>query len=208
MKAVLKIIGGLIAVTLIAVAGLAATQPDTLHVERSVVVAAAPQDVFPYVNDFDLWVKWNPWGAMDPEQKLSFSDNRVGDGAWYAWEGERSGAGKMTITASVPNEKVTEDLVFTAPFASSADVSFTLAAEGDSTTLTWTFDQENSGIQKVMDVFVDMDAMLGADFERGLAAVKPLAEADAAKRKEAEAAAAQAAQAAAEAAPVEGAVAN
>lgn len=200
MKTVLKVIGGLIVVVVVGVGAMAAMQPDVSHVERSVVIAAAPADVFPFANDFDLWMKWNPWSAMDPNEVVTFSESKVGEGAWYEWKGEKVGAGKMTITSSVPNEKVTEDLVFTEPFASKAAVAFTFAPEGEGTKVTWSYDAENNAMSKVAGVFMDMDTMLGGDFDRGLASLKPLAEEAAAKRKEAEAAAEAAAAAAATAA--------
>ena len=205
MKTALKVVGGLVALVVLVVAVMAAGQPDETHVERSVLVAAAPADVFPFANDFDQWMKWNPWQAMDPDQTVTFSDNRVGPGAWYAWKSDKVGEGKMSIRESVPNEKVTEELAFTAPMASVATVTFSFAPEGDGTRVTWSFDQPNEGMGKVAGVFMDMDKMLGADFERGLDTLKPLAE-DAAKARLAaeEAAAKAAAEAAAAEALVEG----
>lgn len=196
---------GLVALLVGGVAAAASMQPDTLHVERSVVVAAAPADVFPYANEFDKWQQWNPWRELDPSQKETFSENKVGAGAWYEWQGNDDvGRGRMEITSSVPTEKVVYDLHFIEPFESRAVVTFAVAPEGEGSKLTWGFDSEQNFGAKMFALFADMDAMLGADFQRGLDKLKPLAEASAKARIEAE----QAAAAAAVAAPLDAAVAD
>lgn len=194
MKRVLIGIGGVLALGVLGFAVAASTQPDTTHVERSATVAAAPADVFPYINDFSRWDKWSPWHDLDPNQKVAVSENPAGVGAWYTWEGNDDvGKGKMTIEESVPPERLVEDLAFLEPFESRALITFTLTPEGAGTKVTWAYDAENPFMSKVFGMMVDMDAMLGADFEKGLARMKPLAEADAVARVEAERVAAEAA---------------
>lgn len=193
MKKILNVAIGVLGLTVAGVLLAAQLQPDTTHVERSATFAAAPADVFPYADDLDGWQKWSPWRDLDPHEKITFSDTRAGVGAWYTWEGEATGAGKMTVVESVPDERVRYDLRFTAPFESRADVVIALAPEGEGTRVTWAFDSENNFMSKLFGLFMDMDAMLGKDFEKGLATLQPLAEADATKRIEAERAAAEAA---------------
>jgi hypothetical protein len=196
---------GVVVVGLVVFAGVVSMQPGEMKVERSVTVAATPADVFPFANDFEQWQKWNPWRDMDPSQKEIFSENKVGVGAWYTWEGNDDvGKGKMTITESVQDQKVVEDLHFIEPFESKAVVTFSMAPAGDQTTVTWGFVSQQDFMGKAFGLFVDMDAMLGADFQRGLDKLKPLAEAAATERVASERAAAEAAAAAA-AVPVEGA---
>lgn len=198
MKNVLLSVLGLGVVAVGGFAVVVSMQPSAVHVERSITVAATAADVFPYANDFDKWQLWNPWREMDPNQKEVFSDNKAGAGAWYTWEGNDDvGKGRMEIKESVQDQKVVEDLHFIEPFESRAVVTFSLAPEGDKTKVTWGFDSENDFMGKAFGMFVDMDAMLGADFQRGLDKMKPLAEADATKRIEAERVAAEAAAAAA-----------
>ncbi|MDP2316573.1 MAG: SRPBCC family protein [Pseudomonadota bacterium] len=194
MKNVILGIVGVVAVGALVFLGAAAMQPSALHVERSVLIAATPADVFPYANDFEQWQRWNPWRDMDPSQKETFSENKVGVGAWYTWEGnDEVGKGRMTIRESVQDQKVVEDLHFIEPFESKPVVTFTLAAEGDKTKVTWGFDNEQDFKGKAFGMVMDMDAMLGADFQRGLDKLKPLAETTAMERVEAERVAAEAA---------------
>lgn len=208
-----KVLLGLLAALLLAlfaVLGLAATKPDTLTVQRSLLVQAAPADILPYAQDYRLFVQWIPWTALDPAQEVRFSEPPAGVGAWYTWKGnDKVGEGRMTILA-VSEERVDSRLEFLAPWESTANSFLTARPRGDGQTeVTWGFVQENDGMSKVMMVFMDMDAMLGADFEKGLAALKPMVEKAAAERADAERAAAERAaaeQAAADAAqaPSEG----
>lgn len=194
-KALLYVAGALAFV----VAGLAVVvsmQPDVQHVERSIVVQATPADVFPYANDLKKFGEWNPWDAMDPGIQLTYSDNPAGVGAWYTWKGEVVGAGKMAITAVVPDQKVESDLDFTEPFASHADVTLSMTPEGTGTKVTWAFDSEQNFMSKAFGLVMDMDAMLGKDFESGLATLKTVTEKAAQERLAAELAAAEAAKAA------------
>ncbi|MES2643841.1 MAG: SRPBCC family protein [Myxococcota bacterium] len=203
MKNIVLGVLGVVVVGLVAFVGVVAMQPDEMTMQRSVTVAATPADVFPFANDFEQWQKWNPWRDMDPSQKETFSDNKAGVGAWYAWEGnDKVGKGRMDLRESVQDQKVVHDLHFIEPFESKAVVTFTMAPAGDQTTVTWGFVSEQALMAKAFGLFVDMDAMLGADFQRGLDKLKPLAEAAATERVAAERAAAEAAAAAV---PVEGA---
>ncbi len=92
----------------------------------------------------------------------------VGVGAWYTWEGNDDlGKGKLTIT-SASAEEVTYDLEFIEPFPSTADVGIALDEQGDGTKVTWWMEGRNDFMGKLFDLFVGMDSVIGADFERGL----------------------------------------
>jgi len=198
MKKILTVIGGVLGVAVVGVLGAASLKPDVTHVERSLVMAAAPQDVFPYLEDYDKWYEWNPWAERDPAEKVTFSEVHHGEGAWTEWDGNDDvGQGRMTKTKVVLNERVEEDLHFMRPFDSHARAFLTVAPEGDGTKVTWGFDSDNSFGSKIMAVFMDMDAMIGPDFLHGLEKLKPLAEGAAKVRQRAEAEAATAAAAAA-----------
>lgn len=200
----IKIAIGLIGLALVTFLGVVAMQPDTTHVERSLVIVSTPADTFPLANNFDKWLLWNPWQGLDPAQKNVFSESREGPGAWYTWEGnEDVGKGKMTIKSTKPPQQLKYDLEFIEPFASTAEITMTFAAEGDKTKVTWAFDGKNDFMGKAFGLFMDMDTMLGADFEKGLNMLKPLAEQVTNDRLAAEKAAAEAAAAAA--VPAEGA---
>ena len=179
-----KIAIGLFAALVLAIVvvlGLAAGKPDTLHVERKLVMKAAPAQVFPYANDFSKFLTWIPWSELDPQQTIEFSEPPSGVGAWYTWSGNDDvGKGRMEVL-SADSDKVVHKLEFIEPFASVAETSVLMKDLGDGTVeVTWSYEQDADFGTKMMCVFMDMDAMLGADFEKGLARLKPLVEADAA----------------------------
>ena len=54
--------------------------------------------------------------------------------------------------------------------------SFELKPEGDGTRLTWTMKGKNDFQAKLFSLFVNLDRLIGGDFERGLANLKALVE--------------------------------
>lgn len=176
---------GILVVLLLAIGGLlgmASTQPDAIHVERSITITALAVDMAPFAEDLEKVNLWSPWEEKDPNVQKSYSDSKSGVGAWYAWEGnEDVGRGKQTITSTEPG-KVVHRLEFYEPFEDQADATITYAMVDGTLNVTWSFDQEAGFSTKVMTVFMDMDEMLGPDFDKGLGMLKPLVEAAAASR--------------------------
>jgi hypothetical protein len=189
-----------LAVAVGALAAVVATRPDTYHVERSTTIQAPPEVVFSSVGDMAEWSKWSPWEKRDPAMKKTYSTATSGVGATYAWEGNKEvGKGKMTITESTPPTKVAQRLEFLEPFASVAETSVALKAEGtDGTRVTWAMDGKNNFVSKAFSLAMNMDKMIGKDFDEGLSNLKKISEEKAAKAK-AEAAAKAAADAEAKA---------
>jgi hypothetical protein len=169
-----KILIGLAAVILIFVI-VVAMQPADFKVERSEVIAAAPEIVHTKVNDFTVWKDWSPWAKMDPETKLTISENAVGEGANYAWDSKKTGAGTMAITSSSP-EAIAIDLNFTKPFKADNKVVFSFLSIHGGTQITWTMTGKNGFMGKAFGLFFDMDKMVGGDFEKGLKDIKRLSE--------------------------------
>jgi hypothetical protein len=140
-------------------------------------MAAPPQNAFALVNDFHAWAAWSPWEKMDPDMKKTFGGAPSGAGATYAWTGNKQvGEGKMTIEKTSPPSLVGIKLEFFKPFAATNQATFTFTPSGEGTKVTWAMDGENNFVGKAFSMFMDMDKMVGADFEKGLAAMKTLAE--------------------------------
>ena len=163
-----------------ALALFVATRPAAFHIERSTTIAAPPERVFPLVNDLHAWLRWSPYEKKDPAMKRSYSGPQAGEGAVYGWDGNDDiGAGRMTITGSAPNQRVAIRLEFTRPMTATNEVEFLFQGSGDGTRVVWAMDGRNGFLGKLISLLLDMDAMVGADFEAGLAALKAAAEADA-----------------------------
>ncbi|MEO6950786.1 MAG: SRPBCC family protein [Polyangia bacterium] len=178
----MKVLFG-IAVVFIGVAAFVTTRPAETHVERTATVKAPADVVFAQVDDFHQWAAWSPWDKLDPTMKKTYSGPSAGTGANYAWLGnDKAGEGSMTITKSRPNEELSIRLVLLKPWQSTNVVTFSFKPSGDSTVLTWTMDRENNFMMKAVGIFTDMDKSIGVDFERGLAALTNVAEAEAHRR--------------------------
>jgi hypothetical protein len=112
--------------------GFAATRPDTFTVHRSASMKAAPDKVFPHINDFHNWAAWSPYEKLDPNMKKTLSGAAHGKGAVYEWEGNsQAGKGRMEITDSSPSSRITLSLRFEKPFKADNTVAFTLLPQGE-----------------------------------------------------------------------------
>ena len=177
IKTIALIVVGLLAIVIAVVVILALTKPATFRVERTTSIKAPPEKIFPLINDFQSWSAWSPYEKKDPAMKRTFSGPPSGKGAIYEWDGDKNvGQGRMEIMRSTPPSNVTLDLDFVKPFEAHNTVTFTLTPQGDSTTVTWAMQGPGHFISKVMRVFINMDKMVGTDFEAGLANLKALAE--------------------------------
>ena len=171
--------------TLIALAGIAivvvvvvASRPAQFRVARTARIAAKPPAVFAQVNDFHQWDAWNPWAKLDPAMKQSYAGAPAGVGAVYTWAGNSQvGEGRMTVTESRPSELIRIKMEFLKPFASTSTAEFTFRPEGDHTVVTWSMDGRNNFMAKAIHLVMNMDRMIGGQFEKGLAQMKAVAEA-------------------------------
>lgn len=173
----LRIAGIVIVVLVAAVLLFAASRPDTFHVQRSASIKAPPEKVFALINDYRNWNAWSPWEKKDPALKRTFSATTSGKGATYAWEGNKDvGQGRMEIAEAVTPSSITIKLDFVQPFEAHNIVDFTLTPLADATTVTWAMRGDTPYFAKIIHVFIDMDSMVGKDFEAGLANLKAIAE--------------------------------
>jgi hypothetical protein len=177
MTKVISIIAGVLVAAIVVVLIVAATRPDTFRVERSARIKAAPEKIFPLIDDFHRWVSWSPWEKKDPAMKRTYSGAASGKGAVYEWDGNKDvGQGRMEIIESSAPAKVVVKLDFIKPFEGHNIAEFTLLREGNATEVTWAMHGPLPLVAKVMHLFFDMDKMVGSDFAAGLANLKAVAE--------------------------------
>jgi hypothetical protein len=167
----------LLAIVLSGVLFFAVSRPDRFRIQRSATIKAPPQKIFPMINDFDAWPVWSPWERLDPELKRMRSGAASGVGSVYAWEGNKKvGTGRMEILESSPPSYVAIKLDFLKPFEAHNIAEFTLEPAVDATNVTWAMHGPSPFMAKLFAVFMDMDKMIGRDFEKGLANMKAAAE--------------------------------
>jgi uncharacterized protein YndB with AHSA1/START domain len=177
----MSFLGLLIVAGLGGVVALASLRPNVFSVSRSAVIQASPEAVFSRLVDFHAWRDWSPWAKLDPHATESFEGPQSGVGASLAWSGNRKvGAGKMTILECVKDELLRIKLDFERPMRGTQAVSFELKPEGEATRLVWAAKGKNDFIAKLFSLFVNCEKRVGGDFEKGLANLKALVEAQSA----------------------------
>lgn len=166
---VLLVLGAIVACLLF----LASRKPDSLVIERRALISAPPEDVFAQIADFEAWQAWSPWAKKDPNAQTSFGSVRAGPGASFRWQGNsKVGTGAMTIVEHEPFTKVGLRLDFEKPFRATNMAEFALQPKGQGTEVVWSMRGAAPLMSKVMDVLMNMDKMVGADVEAGLANLK------------------------------------
>jgi hypothetical protein len=167
-----------IVVILVVFVAIVAKRPSAFHIERSTSVLAAPDLVFAQLNDFHAWAAWSPWEKLDPKMARTHSGAPAGVGAAYSWNSENSkvGQGRMTIEKSDFPSLLVVQLEFIKPFAATNTVTFSIDPLGDGSRVKWAMDGHNGFLGKMLHLFMDMDKMVGGDFERGLANLRQVAE--------------------------------
>lgn len=168
----------LIVVVIAAFAGYVALQPNEFKITRSAVMAASPAAVFEQVNDFHKWNAWSPWAKLDPNAKNTFEGPATGEGAIFRWAGNAEvGEGHMKILESKPSERIRMEIGFVKPMQDTSDIEFTFRPTGDKTEMTWTMSGDHTFISKAMCTLMNMDKMVGGQFDQGLNNIKQIVEA-------------------------------
>jgi hypothetical protein len=173
----LKLVAMLFVLAVLAVVVLALRKPATIRIVRSAEIGASPAAVYAQIADLRTFNRWNPWAKMDPAIRLDYAGPAAGVGAISSWESAKVGTGRMEITEATPSSRVAMRLDFIKPFAATNGASFTLTERGSRTEVVWEMHGPSSFLQRVMSVFIDMEKMMGKNFEDGLADLRRQAEA-------------------------------
>jgi Polyketide cyclase / dehydrase and lipid transport len=169
-----------VAVIIVVVAIVATFRPSAYRIVRTATFTSSPASVFAQTNDLHKYIVWNPFGKSDPAAQYTFEGPAAGLGSTLAWSSkDQTGEDRMTIVDSRPDELVRYRLDFFKPFAGTADATFTFKSQGNQTAVTWSMEGKNTYIAKLFGLFVSMDKMIGGAFEKGLAELKTITEAEA-----------------------------
>lgn len=155
----------------------AATRPDEFRVERRLRIAAPAEKVWPLVAELRAFNRWNPYERKDPLIQSRYSGAAAGIGSRYDWDSQEVGSGSLEITGQQPGRAVQMKLDFVKPFEAHNLAEFALQPTPDGATeVRWTMHGPANFISKLMGVFINMDKMVGRDFEDGLQNLRQLAE--------------------------------
>jgi uncharacterized protein YndB with AHSA1/START domain len=179
MFEIIAIIAIVLAIAIAIILIVAATKPNAFSLQRATIVKAPPERIFPLINDFHQWRSWSPYEDRDPALKRSYGGGASGKGAVYGWEGNKNvGSGRMEILDASSPSKIVIKLDFFKPFEGHNTAEFTMQPEHNAATtnITWVMHGPANFMSKMMQVFMNLDNMIGKDFEAGLANLKKLTE--------------------------------
>jgi len=181
------ILSGIVALLLILVISVviaASMQPTDIHYQRAITTTASADTAFAIFSDLARWDEWSPYKKKDANLKKEISDPSTGVGARYTWDGNKDiGAGRMTITAIDPNRSVDMRLEFERPFKCDNHVEWRVDEENGQRRITWSMDGKDAPLMpRIVGLFIDMDKMIGKDWEEGLETLKGIAEREEATR--------------------------
>lgn len=151
--------------------------PKTYRVERTVEIEASPSVVYGYVSYVGKMKEWGPWQELDKDQLQTIEGTDGTVGAVWKWEGDTVGRGVQEITELTENEHVGSKLTFFVPLMGQANSTsaYDLVPTETGTQITWGIEGENGFLARAMSVFMNLDAQLGPDLERGLANLSTMA---------------------------------
>ncbi len=149
--------------------------PADYRVERSIVIDAPPQAIYPSVVNLKQWPKWGVWFKRDPNMAIVYGGPDRAIGMSTEWQSETQGNGQMKITALEHNKKVTYNLYF--PEFEMGSVGEVQLIEIDrGTRVVWS-DTGEVGLNPMDRYFaLMMDSFIGPDFEAGLENLKVIVE--------------------------------
>ncbi len=152
--------------------------PNDFIYEKSIDINAPIEVVWENVNRLADMDKWSPWNDYDPNMKKEFSgtDGEIGAKQFWDSDVEEVGKGSQTIAKLDAPNLIETDLVFYSPYESEAKAYVKLKEQGNVTTVTWGFDSEMPYPFNLMQLFTDMEEMMGKDWNNGLNNLKKLSE--------------------------------
>jgi len=169
MKRILLVLAAVVAIFAVFVA----TRAGQFRLERSLVINAPASEIFPRVASFQKWTRWSPWANLDPGMKVEYSGPKSGVGSVYYWKGnDKVGEGRMTMVSAVKDQAVEIKLEFIKPWEQTSMTRFDFQPDVAGTKVTWSMTGERDFVGKFFGLFMDMDKMVGPDFEKGLLALK------------------------------------
>lgn len=158
------------------------SKPNNFRMQRSLTINAPAETIYAHIADFHKWQAWSPWEQLDPDLKRTYSGAPSGIGAVYDWEGSpskggaKAGQGRMTIREATPAHRLLINLDFIKPFPATNSAEFLLQPSGEATVVTWAMFGPSPFMSKLMGTLMNMDDLIGKDFERGLNTLKGLSE--------------------------------
>lgn len=148
--------------------------PKDFTVTRSLTIDKPRQEVYDHMKSLITFDDWSPWARRDPNMEKSFRGTDGEVGFVSHWKGNsKVGEGEQEIVKLVENERIQTRLRFIKPFKAENDAWWDLEDDGQGTHVTWgIYGVNKSPVQRVMGLVMNMDKMMGKDFNQGLQTLK------------------------------------
>lgn len=175
LKTILFIFLGLIALVFL----VAAFIDGKTQYEKSVVINAPVEKVWVHINSIKAFDTWNPWNDKDPQLIKTHTGTPGQRGEKQCWESKKEEVGKGCITLAEANpatHTLIADMKFLTPYESEARETVTLVPEGGTTKATWQFSSEIPYPFRILKLFMNLEEMVGPDYQKGLNRLKELSE--------------------------------
>ena len=175
MKKLLFVVGGVIAVWLVA----AAFMPKHFEYEKGIAINAPKEVVFNQVDVLKNWPNWDPNSKIDTALEIAYAQNSEGRDTSFSWLSRYGtvGNGSLTLTESNPPSLVRATMVIENRGHSDTWFKFE-DGEGGGTTATWGMSFDVSWPFNAFMVFSkgSKERTMNQLFEGGLADLKAAAE--------------------------------
>lgn len=175
IKKILIAVLALIVLLVATVVILAFTVAGDYKVEREITINKPKSEVFAYLKMLKNQNEWGPWARKDPNMKVEYRGTDGNPGFVSAWKSDNKGLGEgeQEIKRIVDGERIDTELRFTAPFeATNNSYIITESVGANQTKVKWGFTGSMPKPFNVMSLVMDMDAMVGKEFEEGLNTLK------------------------------------
>lgn len=170
----------IVVVLIAALSILLAVRPNRFTVQRSIVISAPADHIYPFIADFHAkgWGSWSPWERIDPNLQRHYSGAESGLGAVYNWDGDNKvGSGRMEIVRAVSPHRIDIKLDFYKPMKNSTLAEFAIDPDGSGQRVTWRMSGPVPYFARLFHLLFNMDKMIGGQFDQGLSTLKTQAEA-------------------------------
>jgi hypothetical protein len=150
--------------------------PSHYKVERSIIINASQQDIFPHVANLKKWQNWGLWFKHHPNMTITYSGQVGRVGMKSLWVSSTRESGEIEIIGLEKNHRLVYSLNLSDTQMSSTGEIVLSKVEGG-TKVVW-MDYGDVGINPINRYFAFfMDYLIGSDFELGLDNLKLVAEA-------------------------------
>lgn len=174
MKKILYVIIGISALYLI----LCLFGPSQIKVERSIdIKISSVEDLQHKLADLKFFHdKWSPWTRRDPNMKTTYAGVCCEPGSSYSWESEKDSVGNGIMTFNKFNA---DSVLMTLNFDNTGDTKvyyITKANDNGTISVNWGMVFDIGFFGRAPMLFMNMDKMIGPDYETGLKTLKTVIE--------------------------------